>query len=81
LVQKVCPRELWVSVVGRELDAVVELPTATGGSVAEKRPEPGCYEVEAVALPLEHELRMQRKVSPATRAELAVDDRRREFAG
>ena len=81
LVQEICPRKPGIVLLRRNADAVIELPTSRGTALAEKRPQPGRHEVEAVTLPLEHELGMQREMRPATRAEFTVNQRSGDLAG
>ena len=81
LVQQICPGKPRVLLPRRDTDAVIELPTSRGTAPAEQRPQPGRYEVEAVTLPLEHELGMQREMRPATRAEFTVNQRSGDLAG
>ena len=81
LVQEICPGKPGILLPRRNADAVIELPTSRGTALAEKRPQPGRHEVEAVTLPLEHELGMQREMRPATRAEFTVNQRSGDLAG
>ena len=49
--------------------------------MAKKRPQPGRHKVEAIPLPLEHELGMQGEMGPASLAELPVNNSLGELTG